>query len=1065
MPSAPFSVPGLGPAGNMAVGLAAPMLDQYARSQGMTPGTAGAANPYAGAMSRELAAQFQRQHEFAAQHESNIMAHTLKMGAQMMGLPEAQALQFGKMGGGAYGNFVAPFLAAANPQLADQLGGFLGSPTVLGSQLGMAGRFLGDPFSGGRMFDPSGMAAVGQNIFGEHYAGRSRSSLGISAGQFGSLANELAQRGMLKAGSPEALQQQVMEQLKQDPARMAQYQAEMQPGMAPHEAPTFRGIAGAKVGEDLVKQVKPHIDSMKAMRELFASIGHGDASISELFQTMEKITQNANQMMSPEQTAMKIRQFEAALRNGSMNLNHLLSLQQVAGGYAQQMGVHPTSVPDVSYGALTFSSAFRKNGGAAGGFGAATDDQAAMMDVQLRTGAAGSRANTVVGNLLRFADIGKAPAGSELAVATEAIKLGKDTYEYGGQTRMVPGLDQDRARAVRMVQQAVGGEFSESTIRQGLIDQGAGLRYSQRFNTGEIVRDLQGTDVTRRLAVPAAAVLSDAAGTEISTADSQRLVQTALSQPAGSSFEEIQKAMIAESRRIQGSALATMSEPKLKNAIDRIESTTRGRHFRMGTAEGGLVQINQMHGSHLRRERRKEVEANRMQAELSQSLSDVTTPEALRNVVGALQEGQSFSAALLQGMGYSPTAAIEPPVQNQLKKMDELQSEIADKEKEKEGATPERRRQLNKEIEELKIKQRQMRDSLAPLLRQANMSPAALTPAKAERFAGAATAGKDIVDPNSGEKGAEFRRGVGERMQATGGLGVALNAGSTDALGRYKNTADRKAIAGAVSADRELRSLAAKYAGGDVASLLHMAKQDKLPEDVKKAVLDNWQSSQQGLQALKGDRKDAKDVTDEEKAESRKLIEEAGAGGLEDREKAMLAELRRSGQAETADKYEKATPAEKADIRGMLGDEGVGGDMSAASALKTKYRALAGGKGISGDDLDKRIAGFDALDAEGRKKLAEELGVEQSDLTSDFTMLSRFKNVGGAKSVDQLRERLKETKMKPGDSTGGGKGGGGSSNITIQSGTVDIRINGTSAGPGTVAVHGDGTHAAPTSTA
>ena len=404
---------------------AAPYLDRMMTSSGLVPGSMLGGNPYHRLRDR----QFQEEMSRASSALQGIEGQNLlnlyeNVNVSLLGRDRAAVRQEAE-GFRPIAESAASYMAVLSPQLLDQLGGPGGSPTVMLNQLAAGSRWLRDPLTGRRGFAGETLSDLSKEIYRQNYENKVQPGLKISAGQFGEVFTELAQRGMLT-----------------DP----------QGGFA---AGDDKATRLKKMASSYTDQVGKYAETLKTVQEMFADMGRPNAPMGELFAALEAITQNTVGGQDPEKVKNNVQQLDALLRENRMTLEHLLRLQGTIGQGLRGVGLSTAHAGGISQGALAYMSAFRESGAGAPGFGRMTMEEATAHYSNRAIGAVRSREAGRAAAVLRLADSGlildSTEEGQELKALQQALSEGQETYTFKGQTKSVFFGDTETDRINRLI--------------------------------------------------------------------------------------------------------------------------------------------------------------------------------------------------------------------------------------------------------------------------------------------------------------------------------------------------------------------------------------------------------------------------------------------------------------------------------------------------------------------------------------------------------------------------------------------------------------------------------------
>lgn len=423
----------------------------------------------------------------------------------------------------------APILAQTMPDLVDQFGGMRGSASVMANRFMQAGRYRLDPVSGRMGLDPAAAGGMARTLYQDLYSDANISSMqGVTAGQLGSLFQELQSRGMMPTAYSSGLSRRGATFDALTGLSRTDY-GQLTSAAGAVGVDITKGI-GSLSGEDLDKlastpevsdrlrafdtervkrSLKAYTSAVSAMRDIFGDAGMPNAPMQELVQGLEALTLGQMHQMDPAKMGMMVRQTYALARNTGMSMDGVMALQQHAAGRAQALGLPQVYALDARYGGMSYGGAYRAMGmGAHSGWNMMTADQLTQADTNLRLQGASSNVANRLNVLMRVADTHGLDPNSEAGRLAAAIRNGRDEYVGAdGKTRSVAMTDD---RLISMLQGATGRDgqslnLSENDARELLTQRTTNLQFGNRYNVGDIVRgrpqrDERQADIARGVA-------------------------------------------------------------------------------------------------------------------------------------------------------------------------------------------------------------------------------------------------------------------------------------------------------------------------------------------------------------------------------------------------------------------------------------------------------------------------------------------------------------------------------------------------------------------------------------
>jgi len=450
----------------------------------------------------------------AAKMDREQMIRTLRGISTMTGTPfgAQQRRAAGSLADSAI--YASPILTQIAPDLMDELGGLRGSAAVLAQRVVQAGRYRTDPVTGQLGMSAETAGGLAKNIFQDFYErGDPREMRGVSAGQMGSLFEELQMRGMLSpmTGTVRERGMQAVNQMtKLDPVTL-QRAAVNQGVVLPQQGqqlsaadldkltldPSVADKIRAFDFEKVKRNLKSYAEAVSAMKDIFGGMGRPNAPMSELLQGLETLTMGGMAQIDPSRLGIMARTTFNLAKQSGMTMDGAMMLQQHAAVRAQQMGIEPMFAMQATQGSLAFGNAYRGLGmGGVPAWGMLNADQMQQLDANLRVQASGSNAANRLNTVLRIADtVGGFDTQSDAGRLVQAIRTGVSSFtDSTGQLRSVAMGEQQITDLLKGAKDVTGRatNIQESTIREMLNQDTINREYGFRYNTGDLIRREQG---------------------------------------------------------------------------------------------------------------------------------------------------------------------------------------------------------------------------------------------------------------------------------------------------------------------------------------------------------------------------------------------------------------------------------------------------------------------------------------------------------------------------------------------------------------------------------------------
>jgi len=418
---------------------------------------------------------------------------------------------------------MSPVLAEMMPEFLDQLGGMKGSSAVLAKRMMEAGRYRIDPVSGRMGMTAESVGHMTNRLYSDLYSPETMPSMrGISAGNVGSMIQELQMRGMIatdaassrfygiRGDDPRYGTMRAIADMRQSSPNDLN-RAALATGVNPHKP-------GGLTAEDLDKlqldprvadklrsfdvdkikrSVKSYVNVVSAMRDIFGDMGKPNAPMSELIAGIEALTMGSMSQLDPGRMSMMVRQTYNLAKQTGVTLDNVRMIQEHAANRAGQMGLEPTFAIQATQGGLAFGGAYRAQGHAAHtAWGAMSADQVQQLDTNLRVQAASSNAANRMAVTSRLAEsMGGFDPNTDAGRYAAAVRAGATEFSTGsGGLRSVLMSDREFTQMMVGSKSANGmSVVSEGDVQTMLGQRDTNREYIERYGMANTVRRLQGT--------------------------------------------------------------------------------------------------------------------------------------------------------------------------------------------------------------------------------------------------------------------------------------------------------------------------------------------------------------------------------------------------------------------------------------------------------------------------------------------------------------------------------------------------------------------------------------------
>lgn len=735
------------PLGSFAGQMAAPHLQSPMNRMGMTPFGVGTGNPYDVMRQNDFYRQAVIVANEGAARDAQRFVRTTEgafnvVGAQF-GAPQRQAAE-------AMAKSLSANLGMMTPMMADQmdqLAGFQGSSTVMGWRMAQGGRSRVDAVTG-RLGMSSQSTDYARKTIDRHVydGGRMYEFGGLSAGQMGSMYDELSRRGLMAGTTGAEIRQtsrHIASELEaKNPALLKDAMAKtgVKAGtkaedltnddierlkLDPRIADRLRSFDAAKT----VTTLKEYSKAVGAMKDIFGANGEPDAPMSKIMASLEAMTGGNLGKMDPGKVSQLVRQTHNLAQNNGIDMNTMMMMNQTGMVNATNMGVENIFGIMGVQQAVATRSALQ---GVRNGVTELSGEQLTEVQGKRTAAVAASKGGNRLGALRRIAKIsGGFEEGSTLDAMMAAIDAEETEFvdPKTGKSRSVHMSDDEFAQQVSKTKGRGGKSLGLSVrgVREMLGQTKANREFIEDGDLAvgsklQIERDIK-RPATQQMQASLQAALKDA-GVDAAVAKqasgkaSQNLFDQLRSLPVTLSPEARRKAFgeILGKELKQTQAAGAITNMNLDLVGDNIMGTASEYLEKSGK---GSLATNTALGNKAVMEQGG---ANRMQARVQGALQDALSPlrseSLLRNLSGALQgadakDPDALARAMAKTMGGLDDAAINKALEDPLKKVGGAYAELSGLEKQFAGEKdPAKRRELMRGLE---AKKKAIRDEVGNL--------------------------------------------------------------------------------------------------------------------------------------------------------------------------------------------------------------------------------------------------------------------------------------------------------------------------------------------------------------
>lgn len=339
---------------------------------------------------------------------------------------------------------LTPVLIRSLPELADTLSGLRGSAAVMADRMYSASRFRLDPVTGQVGMQPQEIEALSRRTYEELFAGRRYRERLITAGEAGSLFDQLQRQAMLPTItlqdlSPDQLRPAALtllpegqERQRLETARTSREILDIVRSAVPGGEAQLRTVLGQTLRDLNVQQVvqtlRSYEKALSAIREIFGDAGHPNAPMPQLLQALQSLTADQLLQTDPDRLAQTLRTTAALGRAAGVSAQGVMLQQNAAAMMATQLGLPGPAGLQVAEGSLAWRAALVQSGALGHRvWGLSSLDQQTDLDLRLRLGAESSVLANRLGALLRLFEIRPEAIrpGSRAAELVEAVRQGR----------------------------------------------------------------------------------------------------------------------------------------------------------------------------------------------------------------------------------------------------------------------------------------------------------------------------------------------------------------------------------------------------------------------------------------------------------------------------------------------------------------------------------------------------------------------------------------------------------------------------------------------------------------
>ena len=445
MEGLPFA--NMGPMGMAAQMFLGPQIQQMGAGQGFTMLGNTGMNPYDVMRNQRFTREFNESLRGAAEIDRGNYMRTAQGMAALTNTPWGADQYKAAYAMAGVATAMSPFIAQTPlAEMLDQFGGQRGSATVMASRMMLGSRYQIDPVTGQMGLSASSSQALHKQLYNDLFNNGKLSDMkGVTAGQIGSMYDELGRRGLME-GSPDLRTQ--LDKMEPEKLRTAagkrgiKIGADGAQGLSPQDLTMLQEDEGIQqqlrsFSADRVKRsLKSYVGVVATMRDIFGDEGKPNAPVQELLQSLDRLTQGGLGKVDPGRMSTMLRQTHELARQGGLTTDTVLMLQQHAANKIAAQGGDPLLAVQVTQGNMAWGTGYRASGGASQtAWGKNTADQMQQLDLNLRASSVMSEQSNRMGLMLRISKAaGGFQAGSQAEAMANAVQAGETEYEWGGAT-------------------------------------------------------------------------------------------------------------------------------------------------------------------------------------------------------------------------------------------------------------------------------------------------------------------------------------------------------------------------------------------------------------------------------------------------------------------------------------------------------------------------------------------------------------------------------------------------------------------------------------------------------
>jgi len=729
-PLAPLGLQRFGMIGMLANVVGNASLTGMMQNQGVLP--MGNAGSYMQAYrTREFQKMQQEVGSRVASQDADSFYRTFRGGAALLGMPfNRQQREAAHDLANTIAEF-GPTLAIAAPQVLDALAGERGSVHAMAGQMMEANRYRIDPTTGRMGYGTDANADRVKQVFDSMFSADNLPRMqGLRAGDMGQLYRRLSDEGL--AGPQGSLRERTLRALNEardsDQLDAIGEAAGLDVGgnlaeLSNAELQKLRETSPMKErmtnadARQISSQLQEYVGTLAAMREVFGENGNPNAPIPQLIGALEALTSGQMHKFDASRLQMMVRDMQALSQMSGKSVDQIMAMNQSAAAQGQAFGLGTTFAPTATNVGILTGMAFQERGGATG-FGAYSREEAEQAGMSYFNRGMASEMSNALGALGRIEQAGgfsDNDAGLRLSAIMEAARNGEQTYidPSTGRELKLPTREAEfrsligEGAAVGVNRTDFNMMLSDRTSNLRLLHDDPELQQAAFQNQAREVNSRITRQISNRLSSSDALKNADLSNRERNAAS------RAMAQAANRALNDL-TAQEEQDPDTRNRAIADALQLEAANQNIKLsdQAAMNMAPSVYGQAENATkyfgfdshTQFKQLMGPQVSEARNERAAQSRARANLNQAMSGLGPQGGLmQRFFTAVQKqgdrgGDANLKSLMMDMFGTDMDQAKELMLPELQAIADERNNIQELADEIEGATPERRRELRKEI-------------------------------------------------------------------------------------------------------------------------------------------------------------------------------------------------------------------------------------------------------------------------------------------------------------------------------------------------------------------------------